>query len=131
ALGTMAAVAGYAIYHGNQIRPDVAFADLPPAVQQQLQETVAEGRRALEFGAIGLNDAFDYFARAYALHRNNPDAIAGLESVARGFLGSLGASDAGTQRNVLKKLYCQDYLSTYAPVSAACTSALGAAHCSA
>lgn len=131
ALVAMATVAAYGLYYGNQLRPDVPFAELPLEVRMQFENAVAEGERALGFGPVGLNDAFDYFSRAYALHRNNPLAIAGLEDVADGFLRSMSAADAGMQRNVFKKLYCQEYLASYPPVVDACRTTLGAAQCSA
>jgi len=129
-LVAMASVAGYAVYYGNQLRPEIPFAELPPEVRAQFEEAVSEGERALGFGAIGLNDALEYFSRAYALHRNNPLAIAGLEDVADGFLRSMQEADASTKRNVIKKLYCQEYLATYSPVVDACRSTLGTASCS-
>src|SRR5690606_17796797 len=85
-LVVMASVAAYGVYYGNQLRPDVPFSELPAEMQRQFEDAVGEGQRALGFGDVGLNDAFDYFSRAYAIHRNNPRAIEGLEGVAHGFL---------------------------------------------
>ncbi|HEU4617909.1 MAG TPA: protein kinase [Gammaproteobacteria bacterium] len=129
ALVLLAGIAAYAFYSGSQLKPDVPFSDLPPQAQQQFNEDVEQGEKALGFGDFALNDAFDYFSRAYDIHRNNPRAVDGLERVADRFLKSMASADRETQRNVLRKLYCQEYLSGYAPVDKACESALGARQC--
>jgi serine/threonine protein kinase len=129
ALVLLAGIAAYAFYTGSQRKPDVPFADLPAQAQREFNEDVAQGEQALGFGDVALNDAFDYFSRAYAIHRNDPRAVRGLESVADRFLRSMGGTDPGVQRNVLRKLYCQEYLSTYAPVVEACGRTLGQAQC--
>ncbi len=125
----LAGVAAYAFYTGHQLKPDVPFSDLPAVAQKEFKDDIAQGDKALQFGPVALNDAFDYFSRAYAVHHNDPLAIRGLQAVADGFLGSMAGADPGVKRNVLRKLYCQEYLSGYGPVLAACSKTLGAAAC--
>jgi non-specific serine/threonine protein kinase len=125
----LAGVAAYAFYSGSRLEPDVPFDELPPQAQQEFNADIEQGSQALGFGDFALNDAFDYFSRAYDIHRNNPRAIAGLEGVADRFLKSMAGADRETQRNVMRKLYCQEYLSGYAPLAEACASALGEGQC--
>ena len=70
-------------------------------------------------------EALDLFNQAYAIHRNNPRAVEGLEEVADRLLLPLRNADARDQRRVLQALNCQEYLATYRPVRAACESLLG------
>ncbi len=125
----LAAAAAYFFYAGHQLKPDVPFSALPPEAQKEFNDDIAQGDKALKFGAVALNDAFDYFSRAYTVHRNDPRAIRGLQAVADGFLGSMAGAEPGVKRDVLRKLYCQEYLSGYAPVLTACSKTLGAAQC--
>jgi hypothetical protein len=109
--------------------PAVPFEDLAPEVRDQVEHALAEGQTALSFGAAGINDALLYFSRAYELHRNNPTAVRGLETVGDRFLAMLPEADEVTRTEVFGVLYCSDYLSGYAPVAATCTSLLGEAQC--
>jgi serine/threonine protein kinase len=111
--------------------PTVAFEDLPPEVRTQFDRAITEGETALSFGAAGINDALLYFSTAYDLHRNNPRAVRGLETVADRFLAMLPDADAATRGEVFGLLYCSDYLASYAPVAATCTKLLGQAACAA
>ena len=109
--------------------PTVAFADLAPDVRAQFDRAVAEGEKALSFGAAGINDALLYFSNAYELHRNNPRAVRGLETVGDRFLAMLPAADQATRTEVFGLLYCSNYLAGYPPVAATCTRLLGEAQC--
>ena len=109
--------------------PAVAFEDLAPEVRAQFERALTEGQTALSFGAAGINDALLYFSNAYELHRNNPRAVRGLETVGDRFLAMLPGADAATRTEVFGLLYCSDYLSRYPPVAATCTSLLGQAQC--
>jgi predicted Ser/Thr protein kinase len=109
--------------------PTVAFEDLAPDVRAQFDQAVAEGETALTFGAAGINDALLYFSNAYALHRNNPRAVRGLEAVGDRFLAMSQDADAATRTEVFGLLYCSEYLASYAPVAATCTRLLGQAEC--
>jgi serine/threonine protein kinase len=112
-----------------QPQPDVPFESLPPELQRQFEAAIAEGETATGFGQAGLNDAWQYFTRAYQIHRNNPLAIDGLEAVADAFLASLPDADPATQRGIFELLYCQEYVSGYAPVTAACVDVFGSPQC--
>lgn len=127
----LAGIAAYAFYTGNQIKPDVPFADLPPEAQKAFNEDVAQGNQALTFGNAALNEAFEYFSGAYGIHRNDPRAIRGLQTVADRFLKAMVKADPIVQRDVMRKLYCQEYLAGYDPVAAACEKTLGARQCTA
>jgi serine/threonine protein kinase len=127
AYGTAAAallVAAFATWQSMQLRPDVPWESLSSEDQQRFNFAVTEGRSALDFNAPP-EEALDFFDQAYAIHRNNPRAIEGLEEVADRLLLPLRNSDARDQRRVLQALTCQEYLATYRPVRAACESLLG------
>jgi Protein kinase domain len=109
----------------------VAFEDLPQSVQTEFNAAITEGQTALGFGAAGLNDAFQYFSRAYNLHPNNQRAVKGLETVADRLLIYIPGADAAAQRDAFRLLYCQDHLARYAPVAAACNRLLSAEQCAA
>ena len=109
--------------------PAVPFEDLAPEVREQVERSLAEGQTALSFGAAGINDALLYFSRAYELHRNNPRAVRGLETVGDRFLAMLPEADEVTRTEVFGVLYCSDYLAGYAPVAVTCTSLLGELQC--
>ena len=112
-------------------RVDVAFEDLPQDVQTRFVDAVAEGETALGFGDAGINEAFQYFSQAYELHPNNPRAVLGLETVADRLLALIPSAGSTTQRDALTLLYCQDYLSRYAPVAATCSEIFTAEQCTA
>jgi serine/threonine protein kinase len=116
-------VAGYAFYLNTQVRPDIPFSDLPLEAQQAFKTAIADGAQGLKFGA--LNDAFELYSRAYEIHRNDPQAIDGLESVADRFLAGLPEAESADRRALMQKLYCHEYLATYRPVVKACQSMLG------
>ena len=133
AVVAVAVVLPIAVYlvSGQNGEPAVAFEDLAPEVRQEFERAVAEGQTALSFGSAGINDALQYFSTAYELHQNNPRAVRGLETVAEGFLASLPSADAVARTEVFGALYCNDYLSRYAPVAASCSTLLGPAQCAA
>ena len=124
-----AGIIAFALWRQVGGEPTVAFADLAPEVRAQFEQAVAEGETALSFGAAGINDALLYFSKAYELHRNNPRAVRGLETVGDRFLAMLPDADAATRTEVFGLLYCSDYLASYAPVAAQCTRLLGQAQC--
>jgi hypothetical protein len=109
--------------------PSVAFADLPANVQQAIDDALREGDTALGFGDVGFHDALSFYSQAYDLHPGNQRAILGLEAVADRVLAATRDTDPDAHRENFGALYCQDYLQTYAAVTSACESALGAAEC--
>jgi serine/threonine protein kinase len=130
----LAGIAAYGLYESNQIRPDVPWESLTITEQSAFTGLIEEGSRALDFadrgvGSEALNDAFDRFAGAYVIHRNNPDAIRGLEGVAERFLDLMSAADARDRQNIVRKLYCQDYLRSYRRVLTACDEVFGPRQC--
>lgn len=123
-------VAAYAFYSAEQPRPDVPWESLSPSEQAAFTSAIEDGRTLLGFGdGAALNEAFDRFSDAYDIHRNNPDAIAGLESVADRFLSIMGDEAEPDRLGVVRKLHCQEYLANYAPVTAACDAAFGEDQC--
>jgi tRNA A-37 threonylcarbamoyl transferase component Bud32 len=115
----------YALYLNTQIRPDVPFADLPQQEQQRFFDALAVAENALQVGDVALDDALGAFSTAYDIHRNNPEAIRGLELVAVRVLDAMRVNDAGTRRRAVGRLFCQEYLSTYRPVVEACEQTSG------
>jgi tRNA A-37 threonylcarbamoyl transferase component Bud32 len=109
--------------------PEVAFEDLPAEVQTKFIDAMQEGDTAMTFGDAAVNDALHYYSEAYRLHAKDPRAIAGLEAVADRFLSLLENADVDAQRGVFTLLHCQEYLSSYRPVMAACNGRLGADAC--
>jgi hypothetical protein len=133
-LAVLAGTAAYGWYSGSQTRPDVPWETLPDAERAAFTEVMQHGRTALaqadEVGVFALNDAFEYFDRAFAIHRNNPEAIDGLEAVADRFIDAMRGAIVTDQEAVVTKLHCQEHLATYRPVVAACVETLGAEGCS-
>jgi len=113
----------------DELTPTIAFEDLTPEVKAQFERAVSEGQTALTFGDAGINDALVFFSSANELHRNNPRALRGLETVADRFLASLPRADAATRTEVFEVLYCNDYLSRYPPVATVCDDLLGTTQC--
>lgn len=109
--------------------PDIAFEALPPQAQVQFNDAIAEGEMALGFGNAGVNDAFQFFSRAYELHPNNDRAVRGLEAVADRYLAFLPSADPATRHEALTLLQCHGYLGRYPPVAAACSALLGPEEC--
>jgi hypothetical protein len=130
AAGAVSLSIGTFLMSGQNAEPTVAFEDLAPEIRAQFDRAVAEGETALSFGPAGINDALTYFSSAYELHRNNPRAVRGLETVADRFLAMLPSADQTVRGEVLGLLYCSDYLSRYPPVATACADLLGQAQCS-
>jgi serine/threonine protein kinase len=134
--GTLVALAGaaaYAWYSGSLLKPDVPWESLSPDQRAAFTDAIADGRTALALaervGAFALNDALAYFDTAFAIHRNNPDAVAGLETVADRFLEAMGGAEPRDREAVLSKLFCQAHLATYQPVATACADVVGAERC--
>ena len=103
AVGGALVLASVAVVLSMQDRgtaPDVAFEDLAPEVQAEFERAVSEGQTALTFGDAAINDALEYFSRAYELHPNNERAVLGLEAVADRFLASVRGADSDTQFGV-------------------------------
>jgi serine/threonine protein kinase len=127
AMIVLAAALAYALYLNTQIKPDVAFDSLPADEQNRFFAAIAAAESALQVGDVALDDALNGFSTAYDIHRNNPAAIAGLESVADRVLEAMKVNDTGTRQRAVARLYCQQYLSTYRPVTAACEDLHGGA----
>jgi serine/threonine protein kinase len=128
AMLVLLALLGYAVYSNFQLRPDVPFESLTAEEQARFADAIADGNEALRFDLAG---ALDYYSTAYVIHRNNPEAIAGLQDVARRTLDAMTANDRGLQERAISTLLCQEYLSTYDPVVEACEAMLGAERCEA
>jgi serine/threonine protein kinase len=107
-------------------RPDVPLEDLAADVRADLRQQLDEGRRALDLGDIAINDAYQHFTNAFALHRYNDEAMQGLRDVADRLLNTIPTMDVGTQRDAFELLVCQEYLATYEPVGESCSALLGA-----
>ena len=84
---------------------------------------------ALYVAGLWATNALLYFSKAYELHRNNPRAVRGLETVGDRFLAMLPGADEATRAEVFGVLYCSDHLGGYAPVAETCTRLLGEAQC--
>ncbi|HKR36472.1 MAG TPA: serine/threonine-protein kinase [Steroidobacteraceae bacterium] len=71
--------------------PAVPFEQLPADQRAEVQRYLSEGQQALDLvrqgGVVEASaDAAEMFARAYALHERNPDAVKGLEEAAADFI---------------------------------------------
>jgi hypothetical protein len=71
--------------------PAVPFEQLPAAQRAEVQRYLSEGQAALDLvrqdGVVEASaDAAEMFARAYAIHERNPDAVKGLEASAAAFI---------------------------------------------
>lgn len=81
---TLLAVLSGVLAVGNLMRdeagPDVPFAELPAATQEQFYSLLGQGDAELELELI--NSALFYYGEAYQLHARNPEAEKRLERVA-------------------------------------------------
>jgi hypothetical protein len=71
--------------------PAVPFEQLPAEQRAEVQKYLSDGRQALDLvrrdGLVEASaDAAEMFARAYAIHERNPDAVQGLEASAAAFI---------------------------------------------
>ncbi len=126
AIGVLAIALLYALYLNLQVRPDVPFESLSTQDQERFLDAVAHGDAALRIGDTTLDDALEAYSTAYEIHRNNPAAIAGLEEVAKRTLAAMAVNDHNQQERAVRRLFCQEYLSTYRPVVRACEAVHGA-----
>ncbi|MEM1230759.1 MAG: serine/threonine-protein kinase [Pseudomonadota bacterium] len=60
-------------------RPEIAFAQLDPSVQQAFEERMAEGDQLRRFSDYA--SALSQYQQAYELHPRNPQAVAALEGL--------------------------------------------------
>jgi serine/threonine protein kinase len=128
ALVLVAAVA-WVLYEREQLRPDVPFNTLTAERQQDFFDAMADGNTALAIGDVTLDDALTHFSTAFDIHRNNPEAVDGLRKVADRTLEAMQVNDRSVQQRSVRRLFCQEYLSTYRPVVRACDDVRGAAQC--
>lgn len=71
--------------------PAVPFEQLPAEQRVEVQKYLSDGQQALDLvrrdGLVEASaDAAEMFARAYAIHERNPDAVQGLEASAAAFI---------------------------------------------
>ncbi len=125
----LAASAAWIYYERAQLRPDVPFESLPAEQQQEFRAAISDGRDALRRGDWALESALTYFSAAYAIHRNNPDAVAGLRATADRFLDATRDVEPALRQRSFDLLLCQEYLSSYDPVLRACRDLLPAGEC--
>jgi serine/threonine protein kinase len=122
AVVALALVSGYLWYRNyRQSGPAVALEQLPPAVQQEIRDDLAEGEKAWQFyhsQGIGnaLSDALDYFAAAYRLHPRDRDAVRGLRRTADEILKRVQSDPQQLHDTAAQLAQASDYLRTYPPV---------------
>jgi serine/threonine protein kinase len=122
AAAVLALTAGYLYYENYQeTSPAIAFSELPVAQQQAFKDNMAQGNEAWQFFErdnidLALNDAIDWYARAYDVHPRNREAVAALKKSANALL-DLAGEDPQKRRDVAGKLQAQSaYFQKYAPV---------------
>jgi len=118
-LALVASVLWYRNY--RQSGPAVAFEDLPADTQQQIKSDFAEGDKAWAFYTqehVGnaLTDSLDYFAKAYALHPRDRDAVRGLERAADEFLKRVRADPEALRTTAQTLADSSEFFKSYPPV---------------
>jgi predicted Ser/Thr protein kinase len=125
AIVSLAAAAGFLSFQNyRQAGPAVPFAALPAATQEKIRADLADGELAWGFYVKngigdGLNDSLSHFAEAYALHKGDRQAVAGLKRAADEILAH-ARSDPQELRTAARTLAASsEFLKTYPPVVAA------------
>jgi serine/threonine protein kinase len=96
-----AGYAGYDWYARRQAElPDVAFRDLPTAVQSEFATILSDGDTFDKFGDTAA--ALDRYVAAYKLHPRNPDALARIESLVTRLTATAQASRDPRDAEVLR-----------------------------
>jgi serine/threonine protein kinase len=102
-------------------RPDIAFEALPPATQQQFNDSMREGLQWEAFGDA--QGALDSYLQAYTLHPRNPDAVERIEKLIGKLVESARGADAADVQvltdNVDNVMRTDDYLRNRKALSAA------------
>jgi predicted Ser/Thr protein kinase len=121
----LASAAGYLWYDNyRQSGPAIPFTELPPETQAKVRADFEDGDKAWGFYtqqgiADALNVSLQDYADAYALHKGDRRAMAGLERVADAIL-ERSQADPGTLKDVAHKLgESSEFLKSYPPVIAA------------
>ncbi|MGH8187996.1 MAG: hypothetical protein ACREUC_15660, partial [Steroidobacteraceae bacterium] len=122
AVAVLAVVAGYVSYQNYvETSPAIPFSALPAAQQQDFQRYMTEGNQAWGFFdrerfVEALNDAAEFYSRAYDIHPRNRDAVTGLNNVADALLEAAG-DDATLRKQIAIQLQSQStHFRKYAPV---------------
>ena len=103
--------------------PSEPLSALPIEVQQKFREQVRQGNESLDYrrrthDLHGSDDAADYFANAYRLHKRDPQAVAGLKTAADDEIDwYLKLPDRQAARTSLENLRAKsEYYQQYAPL---------------
>jgi hypothetical protein len=106
--------------------PAVPFEQLSAEQRAEVQMYLSDGREALELvrqrGVVEASaDAADMFARAYAIHERNPDAVKGLKEAASDFIAYWrGNPERERAVEELRKFRAKsEYYKGYAPLERA------------
>ena len=110
AAAVLAVVAGYFWYENYKaINPERPFESLSLAEQQEFNEAIVQAKEATRLYEAGqtflINDIFDYYAKAYAIHPRNKIARDGLDAVAELQLDT--APDAEVRRTRARSMLDQ------------------------
>lgn len=73
------AFGAYLLLYQPEAGPDIPFAELAPAKQQDVRQALNEARQAKSFGDV--NGALFYLNKAYTLHPRNREVMAELDKV--------------------------------------------------
>jgi serine/threonine protein kinase len=121
ATAVLAIASGYLSYQNYlENSPGVPFSKLPADTRQQLVELLRQGDEEWAFyvrekNVAALQSAVEQYARAYALHPRNRDAVRGLRRAADALLQ--GVKGREEQREIAGFLQGQsDYFRKYQPV---------------
>jgi hypothetical protein len=122
AAAVLAVVAGYVSYQNYvETSPAIPFSALPAEQQASFQENMAQGNTAWGFFererfTEALNDAAEFYSRAYDIHPRNREAVTGLNKVADALLDAAG-DDVELRRQIATQLQTQSsHFRKYAPV---------------
>jgi hypothetical protein len=118
----LALVAGYVSYQNYvETSPAIPFSALPAEDQERFLANMTEGNEAWVFFerdhfTEALNDAAEFYTRAYEIHPRNREAVAGLNKVADALLDAAG-DDAALRKQIATQLQAQStHYRKYAPV---------------
>ena len=89
------AFGAYLLLYQPEAGPDIPFAELAPAKQQNVRQALNEARQAKSFGDV--NGALFYLDKAYAFHPRNREVMAELETVIEPMLNEMEGVKSGQQ----------------------------------
>lgn len=97
------ALGSYSYFKPAEVGPEIPFAELPVATQQQITADLKEAALAMQFRDF--NGAIHYLDEAFTLHPHNPEVMAKVDKLVEQLVTELAASgDKAAQKEQVNAL---------------------------